>query len=261
MRNRLRNLVVFFYNLKTLLRKTGGKYRRMLIGKKAVIFKIRSSGVVPVFYHPDVDLLLKVISICYNCGLRVFEFMHQRDNRGLRYFEYLVEHSSQFPDLTLGVGTVLDAVMTERYINSGAKFIASPFLRPDMGAICQQYDIIWMPGCTSLAEIEKAKLLGASVINVLSGNVLGSDFIASVSRSHSDIQLLSSGLSDMREIILRKWFEAGVLGIKLGSQFFTKEQIALREWSAIEKNLTELLKVVNKIHSVVKPVNLDSVPE
>ena len=118
-----------------------------------------------------------------------------------------------------------------------------------------------MPGCTSLAEIEKAKLLGATVINVLSGNVLGYDFINSVSRSHSDIKLLPSGISDMREIILKKWFEAGVLGIKLGSQFFTKEQIALREWSAIEKNLTELLKVVNKIHSVVKPVNLDSVPE
>lgn len=262
MRNRLRKLVVFFYNLNIVLRNTGGKYRRMLISKKAVMFKIRSSGVVPVFYHPDVDVLLKVVSICYKSGLRVFEFMHQRDNRGLRYFEHLVEQISQFPDLTLGVGTVLDAVMTERYINAGANFIASPFLRPDMGAVCQQYDdIVWMPGCTSLAEIEKAKSLGATVINVLSGNVLGSEFIESVSRSHSGLQLLPSGISDMREIILRKWFEAGVLGIKLGSQFFTKEQVALRDWSAIENNLTKLLKVVSKIQSVVKPVNLDSVPE
>jgi len=85
----------------------------MLISKKAVMFKIRSAGVVPVFYHPDVDVLLKIVSICYKCGLRVFEFMHQRDNRGLRYFEYLAERANQFPDLTLGVGTVLDAVMTE----------------------------------------------------------------------------------------------------------------------------------------------------
>ena len=233
----------------------------MLISKKAVILKIRSSGVVPVFYHPDVDLLLKVVSICYKSGLRVFEFMHQRDNRGLRYFEYLVEHSTQFPDLTLGVGTVLDSVMTERYINAGAKFIASPFLHPDMSTVCQQYDILWMPGCTSPAEIEKAKLHGASVINVLSGNVLGPEFIAAISKSHSDLQLIPSGLSDLREIILRKWFEAGILGIKLGSQFFTKERIALREWSDIEKNLTDVLKFVSKIHSQVKPINLDFVPE
>lgn len=233
----------------------------MLISKKAVMFKIRSLGIVPVFYHPDVDVLLKVVSICYKSGLRVFEFMHQRDNRGLRYFEYLVEHSAQFPDLTLGVGTVLDAVMTERYINAGAKFIASPFLRPDMASVCNDYEILWMPGCTSTAEIEKAQSLGANVINVLSGNVLGSDFIASIARSYPDVHLIPSGLSDLREIILRKWFEAGVLGIKLGSQFFTKEQIALRDWSAIEHNLAGLLKGVRKIQTVVKPVNLDSVPE
>jgi 2-dehydro-3-deoxyphosphogluconate aldolase/(4S)-4-hydroxy-2-oxoglutarate aldolase len=233
----------------------------MLISKKAVMFKIRSSGVVPVFYHPDVDVLLKIVSICYKCGLRVFEFMHQRDNRGLRYFEYLAERAHQFPDLTLGAGTVLDAVMTERYINAGARFIASPFLRPDMGAVCQQYDTIWMPGCTSPAEIEKAKALGATVINVLSGNVLGPDFISSVTKSHSDLQLIPSGISDLREIILRKWFEAGVLGIKLGSQVFSKDHVTLKEWSAVEKNLNELLKVVSKIQSEVKPVNLDSVSE
>jgi 2-dehydro-3-deoxyphosphogluconate aldolase/(4S)-4-hydroxy-2-oxoglutarate aldolase len=233
----------------------------MLISKKAVMFKIRSSGVVPVFYHADVDVLLRIVSICYKCGFRAFEFMHQRDNRGLRYFEHLVERASQFPDLTLGVGTVLDAVMTERYINAGARFIASPFLRPDMGAVCQQYDIIWMPGCTSIPDVENAKALGATVINVLSGNVLGPDFISLVMKSHTDVPLIASGISDLREIILRKWFEAGVLGIKLGSQIFTKDHVALKEWAAIEKNLNELLKVVNKIQSAIKPVNLDSVTE
>jgi 2-dehydro-3-deoxyphosphogluconate aldolase/(4S)-4-hydroxy-2-oxoglutarate aldolase len=233
----------------------------MFTSKKAVLSKIRTSGVVPVFYHPDIDILLKVVSISYKCGLRVFEFMHQRDNRGLRYFEHLAEQSTRFPDLTFGVGTVLDAVMTERYINAGASYIASPFLRPDMGALCSQHDVVWMPGCTSLSEIEKAKSLGATAINVLSGNVLGSDFIASASKAHPDLQFIPSGISDFREIILKKWFEAPILGLKLGSQFFTKEQVALRDWSAIENNLIELLQVVRKIHSVVKPVNIDSVSE
>ena len=89
-------------------------------------------GLIPVFYHSDMDILLRMVSICYQCGLRIFEFMHQRDNRGLRYFEHLAERANEFPDLIFGVGTVLDAVMTERYINAGANFIASPFLRPDI---------------------------------------------------------------------------------------------------------------------------------
>jgi hypothetical protein len=47
----------------------------------------------------------------------------------------------------------------------------------------------------------------------------------------------------------------------LGPQVFTKEHIALKEWSVIENNLRELLKSIKTIQSIVKPVNLDSVPE
>jgi 2-dehydro-3-deoxyphosphogluconate aldolase/(4S)-4-hydroxy-2-oxoglutarate aldolase len=233
----------------------------MSVSKKDVMLKIRSMGLIPVFYHPDMDVLLRIISICYQCGLRIFEFMHQRDNRGLRYFEHLVERADEFPDLILGVGTVLDSVMTERYVNAGAHFIASPFLRPDMGQICEQNEKIWMPGCTTLEEIERARSLRTSVINVLPGNVLGYEFIVPIAKQYPDLQLIPSGIADLRESSLAKWFEAGVMGIKLGPQVFTKEHIALKDWSAISKNVTALLKSIKKIQATVKPVNLDSVPE
>ena len=233
----------------------------MSVSKKDVIMKISASGLIPVFYHPDMDVLLRVVSISYHCGLRVFEFMHQRDNKGLRFFEHLAGRLDEFPGLILGAGTVLDATMTERYIKAGACFIASPFLRPDMGQVCKQHDVIWMPGCTTVAEIEKAKALGASVINVLPGNVLGFDFITPIAKQHADLHLIPSGVSDLRENILGKWFEAGVMGIKLGAQVFTKEHIAAKDWSGIENNLTELMSSIKKIQSTVKPLNLDSVPE
>ena len=171
----------------------------MSVSKEIVSLKIRTSGVVPVFYHPDMDVLLKVVSISYQCGLRVFEFMHQRDNKGLRFFEHLVGRLDEFPDLTLGVGTVLDATMTERYIKAGANFVASPFLRPDMGKVTQEFNVLWMPGCTTLAEIEKAKALGATFINVLPGNVLGFDFITPIARQYPELNLIPSGIADLRE--------------------------------------------------------------
>ncbi|MBA4057386.1 MAG: hypothetical protein C0490_21915 [Marivirga sp.] len=231
----------------------------MAVSKKDVITKIRASGLIPVFYHPDMDVLIRVVSISYRCGLRVFEFMHQRDNKGLRFFEHLAGKQDEFPELTFGVGTVLDATMTERYIKAGAEFIASPFLRPDMGEVCKQYDKLWMPGCTALEEIERSKALGAQAINVLPGNVLGFEFITPIARQHPDLYLLPSGISDLRENILSKWFEAGVLGIKLGAQVFTKERIAAKDWAGIENNLIELMKTIKNIQSTVKPVNLDSV--
>lgn len=230
----------------------------MSLSKEIVSLKIRTSGVIPVFYHADMDVLLKVVSICYQSGLRVFEFMHQRDNKGLRFFEHLVGSFEQFPDLTLGVGTVLDATMTERYINAGASFVASPFLRPDMGQVANDANVLWMPGCTTLAEIEKARALGATFINVLPGNILGFDFITPIAKQYPDLYLIPSGIADLKENSLRKWFEAGVSGIKLGPQVFTKEDIAAKAWSKITISLTDLLNSIKKIQSSLK---LDSVPK
>jgi 2-dehydro-3-deoxyphosphogluconate aldolase/(4S)-4-hydroxy-2-oxoglutarate aldolase len=177
--------------------------------------------------------------------------MHQRDNKGLRFFEHLVERLDDFPDLTLGVGTVLDATMTERYIEAGAQFIASPFLRTDMGQVCREKNTLWMPGCTTLEEIEKSKSLGATAINVLPGNVLGYEFIASVNKRYPELRLLPSGITDFRERTLAKWFEAGSLAIKLGSQIFTREEIATKDWKKIEKNLNDLLNNIKKVQTAL----------
>jgi 2-dehydro-3-deoxyphosphogluconate aldolase/(4S)-4-hydroxy-2-oxoglutarate aldolase len=233
----------------------------MSVSKKELIVKMRDAGVIPVFYHPDMDVLLRVVSICYQCGLRVFEFMHQRDNKGLRFFEHLQGQLDQFPDLLLGVGTVLDATMTQRYINGGASFIASPFLRADMGDVCNTYQTLWMPGCTTADEIDRAKAMGASAINVLPGNVLGFEFITPIARIHPELPLIPSGITDLREASLQRWFESGVLAIKLGTQVFTKEALGAKDWSGISANLTGLLQTISRIHAKVKPVNLDSVPE
>lgn len=232
----------------------------MSVSKKEVITKIKASGIVPVFYHPDMDVLLRAVSLSYQCGIRVFEFMHQRDNKGLRFFEHLAGRQHEFPELIFGVGTVLDATMTERYIRAGAQYISSPFLRPDMGQVCDTNKVLWMPGCSTAAEIERSKELGATAINVLPGNVLGFEFITPIARQHPDMHLIPSGIADLRENILSKWFEAGVLGIKLGAQIFTKERIAAKDWSGIEGSLMTLLKNIKTIQATVKPVNLE-VPE
>lgn len=233
----------------------------MSLSKKELIVRFRDEGMIPVFYHADMDVLLHVVTICYQCGIRVFEFMHQRDNKGLRFFEHLVTQTQSFPGMIFGVGTVLDATMTERYINAGAQFIASPFLRPDMGMVCKANNKVWMPGCSAVEEIEQAKILGATAINVLPGNVLGFEFITPVAKQYPELPLIPTGISDLREASLTKWFESGVLAIKIGTQIFTKEELSAKDWSGIAQNLRELQRVIKKIKTIHKPINLDQVPE
>ena len=212
-------------------------------------------GIIPVFYHPDVDVLMHVLDISYRCGLRVFEFMHQRDNKGPRLFNYMNERAHVYPGLILGAGTVLDATMTDRYIQVGAQFIASPFLRPEMAEVCHHHGKLWMPGCTTAVDIERAKSLGAHIIGVLPGNILGPEFISSVKREHPDLDFIPSGITDLQDIVLSRWFEAGSLCIKLSSPLFPKEAIAVKDWGLIEKVIFAHLKNIAKIKSATKSVN------
>ncbi|HZI24976.1 MAG TPA: hypothetical protein VFD46_07865 [Chryseolinea sp.] len=220
-----------------------------------VINQMKQTGIMPVFYHPDVDVLMQVVDISYKCGLRVFEFMHQRDNKGIRLFNYINERIRNYPGLILGVGTVLDATMTERYIDVGAQFIASPFLRPEMAEVCHQHNILWIPGCTTMADINSAKSLGARVIGVLSANILGAEFIQSAKREHPDLEFIPSGIMDLHETVLSKWLEAGSLCIKLGAPIFPKEALTLKDWGSIEKGIFGHMKNIAKIKSTLKSVN------
>jgi 2-dehydro-3-deoxyphosphogluconate aldolase/(4S)-4-hydroxy-2-oxoglutarate aldolase len=227
----------------------------MSFTKQDLKFQMQQIGVVPVFYHPDVDVLMHVVDITYRCGLRVFEFMHQRDNKGPRLFNYISERAHLYPGILLGAGTVLDEVMTERYIQVGAQFIASPFLRPEMAKVCHHHGTLWVPGCTTIIDIERARSLGASVIGVLPGNILGPEFLASVKRAYPDIEFIPSGITDLHDASLTKWFEAGSLCIKLGPPLFPKEAIALKDWGLIEKVIFAHLKNIARIKSAIKSVN------
>jgi 2-dehydro-3-deoxyphosphogluconate aldolase/(4S)-4-hydroxy-2-oxoglutarate aldolase len=227
----------------------------MPFNKHEIINQMKQIGIVPVFHHPDVDVLMRAIDVSYRCGLKVFEFMHQRDNKGLRLFHYIHERIYKYPGMILGVGTVLDATMTERYIQAGAQFIASPFLRPEMAEVCKQHHILWMPGCTTTTDIAWARSLGAEVIGVIPGNILGVEFLQTVKREHPDLEFIPSGIVDLQLPALSKWFEAGSLCIKVTAPLFPKDVITMKDWGLIEKGIFAHLKNIGKIKSTIRTVN------
>ena len=47
--------------------------------KIAVLNKIGSTGMVPVFYHKDAEVAKKVVKACYDGGVRAFEFTNRGD--------------------------------------------------------------------------------------------------------------------------------------------------------------------------------------
>ena len=68
--------------------------------KVAVLEKIGSTGMVPVFYHKDAEIAKKVIKACYEGGVRAFEFTNRGDFAHLRTAPKAVQASCQFSSET-----------------------------------------------------------------------------------------------------------------------------------------------------------------
>lgn len=226
---------------------------------KEVINTIKTVGVIPVFYHAEVNTILQAIRTAYRCGARVFEFLHQRDNRGLRIFSWLMEETAQMPDLVLGVGTVLDATMAGRYIQAGAQFIASPFLRNDMAEVCHSAGVLWIPGCSTQTDIRQARELGAAMVMIIPGNVLGPEFLRKAVMDYSDLHFVPSGGIELNEASLRTWIHSGAPAVRLGDPLFPREAIVAQDWDKIERNVRMALELVKKLKSPGKKNSLLSI--
>ena len=47
--------------------------------KEQVIETMKGTGMIPVFYNPDIETSKKVLKACYDGGVRVFEFTNRGD--------------------------------------------------------------------------------------------------------------------------------------------------------------------------------------
>ena len=220
----------------------------MAFTNQQIMIRMKELGLVPLFTHDDISTAKQVIEAAYRGGVRVFEFTNRRKN-SFEVFVAMLDYCKKFPDLMLGIGTVMDGATTKKFIDAGAHFIISPILKLEMAEVCLAHNILWIPGCATLTEIVTAKEHGALVIKVFPGSVLGPAFVSSIMPVVPDLQLMITGGVEPNEKNLTAWFKAGAMSVGMGSQLFTKEIIENRDWAALEKSVSDILQTINKVRN------------
>lgn len=207
---------------------------------------MRTTGMIPVFYHADIEIAKAVMDASYRGGVRVFEFTNRGGN-AFDVFRQLLAHAQQYSDLILGIGTIMNAETTQKFIEAGAHFIVSPILKPEMAEVCKKHDVPWIPGCATLTEIVTAKEHGAAVIKIFPGSVLGPGFVSSVLPVIPGYQLMPTGGVEPTKENLSAWFKAGVMCVGMGSQLFKKDIMEKKDWPALETNVAEAMAIIKEI--------------
>lgn len=218
----------------------------MKFTNQQIVDTMKRTGVVPLFTHDNAEEAQQVIEAAYRGGVRVFEFTNRKKN-SYDVFVHLLKQRSNYPELMIGIGTIMDGATTRKFIDAGADFIISPILKLEMAEVCRAHNKLWMPGCATLTEIVTAKENGAEVIKVFPGSVLGPGFVSSIMPVVPDLQLMITGGVEPNEKNLSAWFKAGAMCVGMGSQLFTKEILAEKNWTLLEQNVVEALAIAKKL--------------
>lgn len=218
----------------------------MSFSKEEIIGVMRNTGIVPLFTHDNATDAQQVVEAAYRGGVRAFEFTNRRPN-SFETFTHLISERKKFPDLMLGIGTVMDAATTKKFIDAGADFIISPILKLEMAEVCRKNDISWIPGCATLTEIVTARDNDAAVIKVFPGSVLGPGFVSSILPVVPDLRLMITGGVEPTRENLSAWFRAGAMCVGMGSQLFTKDILENRNWDLLTEKVKQALALAKEI--------------
>lgn len=213
-----------------------------------VIVRMRETGIIPIFYHKDIETCRNVIKASFAGGLKVFEFTNRGDFAHEVFSELNKWAEKEVPELIMGVGSVVDAGTTSLYIQLGANFIVSPLLNADTARVCNRRKILWTPGCGSVSEISYAEELGADIIKIFPGSSVGGpDFIKSVKGPCPWTSLMPTGGVEPTIENLKSWYDAGAVCVGMGSNLITKDIIAKKDWDGLSEKIAATLKIAQTL--------------
>ena len=220
------------------------------IDRMAVLSAMMDQSVIPVFYHPDVELCKDVIQACANGGAKCVEFTNRGDFAADVFFQVTKYFAKADPSVIMGVGSICDAPTAGIYIANGAKFVVGPLLNADVAKVCNRRGIPYSPGCGSATEIGDAQELGVEIVKVFPGSSVGGpEFVKSVMGPMPWTRIMPTGGVEPTEESLRKWFGAGIVACGIGSNMITKPLLEARDYKGIENNVRAVVELVKNVRA------------
>ena len=213
--------------------------------KADVLATISREGVVPVFYHADIEVAKEVARRLVAGGISTIEFTNRGDGAVRVFAELIAWARAELPQLIVGVGTVTQAPTAVHVIDLGANFVFAPNLDADVASACNQRNIPYVPGCGTLTEIQQAYKLGCDMVKLFpAGEVGGPAYLKNGRAPCPCVKAVPTGGVDPSVESLKAWYDAGAPAVGMGSKLLTKDLIADQDWDGLQQKVAETVAAV-----------------
>jgi 2-dehydro-3-deoxyphosphogluconate aldolase/(4S)-4-hydroxy-2-oxoglutarate aldolase len=216
--------------------------------KKDELLKlIPEQGILPLYFYKDTEVSLQVLKALYNAGIRTVEYTN-RGEAALENFKKMRELcDAELKGMYLGIGTIKNGVMAQTFIDAGADFIICPGLIEEVANVADKNNMLWIPGCMTPSEIIRAETLGAKMIKLFPGNILGPEFMSAIKALFPDLLFMPTGGVDLDKENIAGWFKAGVCAVGMGSKLISNQLLEQKDYAKIEALTKQVMDIVKSL--------------
>jgi 2-dehydro-3-deoxyphosphogluconate aldolase/(4S)-4-hydroxy-2-oxoglutarate aldolase len=216
--------------------------------KKEELMKlIPDQGVLPLYFYKDTKVSIEVLRSLYAAGIRAVEYTNRGEAAFQNFKEMRKVCDEELKGMYLGIGTIKNAQMAQSFINAGADFIICPGLVEEVAEVADKNKTLWVPGCMTPSEIIKAENLGAKMIKLFPGDLLGPGFMSSIKSLFPDLLFMPTGGVSLDKENLAAWFKAGVCAVGMGSKLISKQLLEEKNYEKMEALTKHAMQTVNSL--------------
>jgi 2-dehydro-3-deoxyphosphogluconate aldolase / (4S)-4-hydroxy-2-oxoglutarate aldolase len=220
--------------------------------KDKLLQLIPEQGILPLYFYKDTDVSLEVLKALYRAGIRTVEYTN-RGEAALQNFKKMREVCDKELDgMYLGIGTIKNAEMAKTFIDAGTDFIICPGLIDEVAHVADKNKMLWVPGCMTPSEIIHAENIGAKMIKLFPGNILGPQFMSAIKALFPDLLFMPTGGVDLDKENIAGWFKAGVCAVGMGSKLVSKSLLEQKDYTKIETLTKQAIEIVASVKKEFK---------
>mgnify|MGYP004675705167 FL=1 len=174
---------------------------------------------IPVVVIKELSETDKILSALKADGINCAEITF-RTACAEEAIEYAVKN---YPEMSIGAGTVINAEQCRAALKAGAKFIVSPGLSVSVAEVCRENGVPYYPGCVTPTEIMQALELGITTVKFFPANIYGGlKALKALSAPFPQVRFIPTGGVDRGNIDEFLSFDKVAA---IGGSFFVKEAL------------------------------------
>ena len=214
--------------------------------KETLLALIPQQGILPLYFYKDTQVSIDLLKALYSAGIRTVEYTN-RGEAALANFKAMKKVcETELKDMYLGIGTIKNGEMAQTFIDAGCDYIICPGLVESVAKVADANNVLWVPGCMTPSEVIAAENLGAKMIKLFPGNIIGMAFMQAIKELFPNLLFMPTGGVDTTKENIEGWFKSGVCAVGMGSKLVTKSIMDNKQYDELITATKNVLAIISE---------------